>query len=461
MKVVILAGGGGTRLFPLSRESRPKQFMAIDDDRSLLVHTIERFKNICQMSDILIVTNERYRYHVKSELAACGATGAHIILEPQARNTAPAIALAATYCMDVLGCSKDEVLFVSTSDHIIRPANVFAASVEKAVKLAMSSCIVTFGVPPTYPATGFGYIEAKASYGTEGAYVAGAVKEKPDINTARRYLKKGNYYWNSGMFVFQIRCYLEEVARYEKHIASCMTDSYKEMRQRFHEMPNISIDYAIAEKSKRMVVLPLKLYWNDVGSWDAIHEVLDKDVNGNAIKGDCIALDCKNTLIMGNNRLITCVGLENIIVVETQDVILVAQKGKSQRVKDLVGELKKRGRREAVAHMTIYHPWGSYTTLGEGDGYRMKKMVINPGGTVPCHMHYNRSEHWIVASGTARFFRDGEIKILRENEGAFSPMGCLHGIENPGKIPLEVIEVQNGKYLDEDDMVIEKKVDMK
>lgn len=458
MKVVILAGGGGTRLFPLSRESRPKQFMEIDDDRSLLVHTIERFRNICPMSDILIVTNERYQYLVKSELAACDANDAHVILEPQARNTAPAIALAAAYCIDVLGCSKDEVLFVSTSDHIIRPTNVFAATVEKAVKLAEKDCIVTFGVPPTYPATGFGYIEAGETLGTDGAYRAGDIKEKPDGTTAKRYLEAGNYYWNSGMFVFPIACYFEELARYESKLFACMKDSYEMILQHFQEMPNISIDYAILEKSRRVVLLPLNLYWNDVGSWDAIHEVLDKDVDGNAIKGDCIALDCKNTLIMGNNRLITCVGLENVIVVETQDVILVAQKGKSQRVKDLVGELKKRGRREAVAHMTIYHPWGSYTTIGSGEGYRMKKMVVNPGGVVPCHLHYNRSECWIVASGTAKIYCDGDVKVLRENENVFSPMGSFHGIANPGKIPLEVIEVQNGKYLDEDDIVIDHRV---
>lgn len=456
LKVVILAGGGGTRLFPLSRESRPKQFLNIDDNKSLLVHTIERFRNICQISDIIIVTNKKYQYYVQNEAAMCGAHDAHILLEPASRNTAPAIALAARYCQDVLGCDDNEILFVSTSDHIIRPNNVFSASVEEANILAAKGNVVTFGIPPTYPATGFGYMEAVDSYPGTEAFKAGEVKEKPNLETAKKYIKAGNFYWNSGMFSFTIRCYLEELAKYHPDILTCLQENYAETIQQFLKMPNISIDYAIAEKSSRIVILPLKLYWNDVGSWDAIYDVLDKDAKGNAIKGDCIAIDCKNSLMVSNGRLITGISLENLIIVETPDLVLVSQRGTSQKVKDLVDELKKRGRKEATEHTTIYHSWGSYTLLGEGPGYRMKKMIIKPGEKVKMHLHYHRSEHWIIASGTGKVLKGDEVRLLHENDGEFCPIGVIHAIENPGKIPLEVIEVQSGRYLEVDDIRYDK-----
>lgn len=452
MKVVILAGGGGTRLFPLSRESRPKQFLNIDDNKSLLVHTIERFRNICQLSDIIIVTNKKYQYHVQNEVALCGAQDVHILLEPVPRNTAPAIALAAKYCQEVLGCDGDEVLFVSTSDHIIRPNNVFSASVEEANILAAKGNVVTFGITPTYPATGFGYLEAVTAYQDTEAFEAGEVKEKPDIETAQKYVEAGNFYWNSGMFAFTVQCYFEELEKYHSDILDYLQGSYTETVQQFLKMPNISVDYAIAEKSSRIVILPLKLYWNDVGSWDAIHDVLAKDAKGNAFKGDCIAIDCKNSLMVSNGRLITGIGLENLTIVETPDVVLVSQKGEAQKVRDLVDELKKRGRKEATEHTTLYYSWGSYTLLGEGPGYRMKKLIINPGAKVKAHLHYHRSEHWIVASGTGKVSNGDEVRLLHENEGEFCPIGVMHAIENPGKIPLEVIEVQSGRYLEADDI---------
>lgn len=454
MKVIILAGGGGTRLFPLSRESRPKQFLCIDNNDSLLVQTIKRFHNICKTSDIIVVTNQKYLYQVKSEAASCGAEDIHVISEPMPKNTAPAIALAAKYCLDVLKCDSDEVLFVSTSDHIIHPNKLFASSVEAAVALAQQSNVVTFGIVPTYPATGFGYIEAIEPYKNTEAYIAGEVKEKPDQVTAERYVKQNNFYWNSGMFAFTIQCYMEELAKYKNDIISNIKKTYQETVNTFSLMPDISIDYAIAEKTSRMVVFPLDLYWNDVGSWDAVHDVLEKDIKGNAVKGDCIALDCKNSLLLGNERLITGIGLEDIVVVDTPDVILVAHKKESQKIKDLVNDLKNRGRKEAVVHTTLYFPWGSETLLGEGKGYRMKKIIVNPQEKVSPHLHYHRTEHWVVAKGTAKIIAGDEEIILTANKGKFIPIAVPHSIENPGKIPVEIIELQSGEYLRDDDLNI-------
>ena len=451
MKVIILAGGGGTRLFPLSRTCFPKQFMKIDSDQSLLSQTVMRFMKMVNSSDIVIVTNEDYIHHVKAELADCGAMATHILLEPVARNTAPAIALAARYCMEELGSSDDEVMFISTSDHIIRPDDVFIKSVKQAIDMASQGKIVTFGITPDKPETGYGYIQTGSPCGC--GYVVESFREKPDRDTAKKYLADGNYYWNSGMFAFTIGCFMEEINAHQTDIYNLASSTVSEMKVQFENMPNISIDYAVAEKSDRVVTIPLTAYWNDIGSWDAIYDVLDKDKNGNALKGDCLPIDCTNTLILGRSRLIAGIGLEDLLVVETDDVIVVAKKGESQKVKDLVNELKDRGRREADEHTTMYRPWGSYTVLGEGPGYKMKKIMVNPGHRLSLQMHYHRSEHWIVTGGTAEVTLGDEVKLVHENESIFIPLSTKHRLENPGRIPLEIIEVQNGKYLEEDDIV--------
>jgi mannose-1-phosphate guanylyltransferase/mannose-6-phosphate isomerase len=451
MKVIILAGGGGTRLFPLSRTCFPKQFMKIDSEKSLLSQTVTRFMKMVNSSDIVIVTNQDYIHHVKAELAECGATSTRILLEPVARNTAPAIALAARYCLEELGASTDEVMFISTSDHIIRPDDVFIKSVQQALDLASQGKIVTFGIRPDKPETGYGYIQAGSPCGC--GYVVESFREKPDRGTAEKYLAAGNYYWNSGMFAFTIGCFMEELNAHQTDIYSLASSTVSEMKMQFENMPNISIDYAVAEKSDRVVTIPLTAYWNDIGSWDAIYDVLDKDKNGNALKGDCLPIDCTNTLILGRSRLIAGIGLEDLLVVETDDVIVVAKKGESQKVKDLVGELKQLGRREADEHTTMYRPWGSYTVLGEGPGYKMKKIVVNQGAQLSLQMHYHRSEHWIVTGGTAQVTLGDEVKLVHENESIFIPLSTKHRLENPGRIPLEIIEVQNGKYLEEDDIV--------
>lgn len=453
MKIIILAGGGGTRLFPLSRKCMPKQFLSIDKDISLLGETIARFKNIIRPEDILIVTNEKYVHHVKTELLNCGAEGAHIVLEPLARNTAPAIVLAAKYCLDQLGCSESEELFISTSDHIIRPALAFQNSVLQAMKFAAQNYIVTFGVQPTKPEVGFGYIETGNDLG--GAYVTKSFKEKPDMPTAQEYIAKGNYYWNSGMYAFTIGCYFQEIAKYAPEIGAQIYGTYEETVQHFMDMPDISIDYAVAEKSEVGVMIPLSLYWNDVGSWDAIYEVLEKDADGNAVKGDAITIDCKDNLIFGQSRLIAGIGLKDVMIVETDDVILVAQKGESQKVKNLVKILKQRGRKEAVEHTTLYYSWGQQQQLGEGIGYKMKKLVIRPGEGLAPKMHYHRSVHWVVTKGTAEVVIAGEQKMVHDNESVFIPKTTKYSLRNPGKISLVLIEVENGDYLEDDDIVLE------
>jgi len=451
LKIIILAGGGGTRLFPLSRTCFPKQFMKIGGDQSLLAQTVLRFMPVAKATDMVIVTNKEYIHHVKAELVACGAEGAHILLEPVGRNTAPAIALAARYCLDELGAGEDEVLFVTPSDHIIKQTELFVQAVRQAEDMAQQENIVTFGIKPDKPEIGYGYIEAGAACGS--GFMVKSFKEKPDQETAEAYVAAGTYYWNSGMFAFTIGHFMQELGTYQPEIFGLINHSYVETLAHFEDMPNISIDYAIAEKSKKVVTIPLPAYWNDIGSWDAIYDVLDKDKDGNAVKGDCIPINCTNTLMLGRSRLIAGIGLEDLLVVETDDVIVVAKKGESQKVKDLVNELKKRGRREADEHTTLYRPWGSSTVLGGGPGYKMKKIIVNPGEGLTMQMHYHRSEHWIVTGGTARVTLGDEVNMVHENESVFIPMTTKHRLENPGRIPLEIIEVQNGKYLEEDDIV--------
>jgi len=451
LKIIILAGGGGTRLFPLSRTCFPKQFMKIGGDYSLLAQTVLRFIPVTKASDMIIVTNQEYIHHVKAELVACGAEEAHILLEPVGRNTAPAIALATRYCIDELGASENEVMFVTPSDHIIRQGELFLQAVKQAEEMAKLENTVTFGITPDKPEIGYGYIEVGEATGS--GYRVKSFKEKPDQKLAEEYVAAGSYYWNSGMYAFTIGHVMQELKTYQPEIHELISHPYGDVLAKFQDMPSISIDYAIAEKSKKVVTIPLTAYWNDIGSWDAIYDVLDKDKDGNAVKGDCIPLDCTNTLMLGRSRLIAGIGLEDLLVVETDDVIVVAKKGESQKVKELVGELKKRGRREADEHTTMYRPWGSYTVLGDGPGYKMKKLVVNPGERLSLQLHYHRSEHWIVIGGTAKVTLGDEIKMVHENESVFIPMSTKHCLENPGRLPLEIIEVQNGKYLEEDDIV--------
>ncbi|WP_302969286.1 mannose-1-phosphate guanylyltransferase/mannose-6-phosphate isomerase [Megamonas funiformis] len=453
MKIVILAGGCGTRLFPLSRECYPKQFLHVIGDKSLLAQTVERFLGLVKPEDIVIVTNKKYIFHVQAELKSIDAQNAHIIVEPVGRNTAPAIALAQIYCKDKLKCNDDEVLFISPSDHLIKPIEDFQKLIMQAEQTAKLGSIVTLGIKPTKPETGYGYIEAAGNKENKSVKVL-SFKEKPDIKTAEKYLKAGNYFWNSGMFMFSIKTMQEEFKTFVPEIVEIENKGYEYTVDNFIQMPNISIDYAVAEKSQKMMMMPMQdIYWNDIGSFDAIAEVLS-DENNNAFIGDTLTDNCNNTMIIAEDRLVAGIDLNNLVIVDTPDALLVAQKGQSQKVKDVVSKLKKADRKEARENVTMYRSWGKYTLLTEGKDYRVRKVEMNPEKSLMMQMHYHRSEHLTVISGTGRITIDDKESIFTENQSTYIPMGVKHKLSNPGKIPLVIIEVQSGKYIDDDDIVI-------
>lgn len=451
MKIIILAGGGGTRLFPLSRDCYPKQFLHVIGNKSLLAQTIERFLGLVEAKDIIIVTNERYIFHVQAELKAINAQESHIITEPMGKNTAPAIALAQSYCQDVLQCDDDEILFVSPSDHLIKPIDAFQDLIRNAQDVAKDN-IVTLGIKPTKPEIGYGYIEAEKNNNLAKKVIS--FKEKPDLVTAKEYITSGNYYWNGGMFMFSIATMQAELTKYMPAIIDITQNGYQYTVDNFVNMPDISIDYAVAEKSQKMMMIPMEnVYWNDIGSFDAIAEVLsDKDKN--VFKGDILAENCTDTMIIGDNRLIAGIDLENLMIIDTPDALLVAKKGESQKVKNIVNKLKQSKRKEAKENVTMYRSWGKYTLLTESEGYRVRKIEMYPGASLTMQMHYHRSEHWTVISGTGKIIINDRESIFTENQSTYIPMGVKHKLSNPGKIPLIIIEVQSGKYINDDDIVV-------
>ncbi|WP_048098332.1 mannose-1-phosphate guanylyltransferase/mannose-6-phosphate isomerase [Archaeoglobus sulfaticallidus] len=443
MKTIILAGGRGTRLWPLSRELLPKQFIRILDNRSLFQKTVERARIFSSPEDIFIVTNREYKFRILDDLSEIGdIPKENILLEPDAKNTLPAI----YWAVKVIGDNCK--VAVLPSDHIMDSGDGYIESFKKAMKLA-DSYLITFGIKPTKPHTGYGYIKPGRNLGQ--GYEVAEFKEKPDLETAMQYVEKG-YFWNSGMFMFRTDIFLDEVQKLAPEVAEAFE---KDIEEAYRTVPEISIDYGIMEKTNRSAVVPLDTYWNDLGSFDAIYDALDKDENGNAIRkedgGDLLAMDSSNNLFIVS-RLTSAIGVEDLLVIDTDDALLIAKKGESQKVKEIYSMLKGRGDERIKVHRTAYRPWGSYTVLETGEGFKIKRITVLPSKRLSLQRHYHRSEHWVVVSGIARVVVDGKEILLRQGESTFIKAGAVHRLENPGKIPLEVIEVQIGQYLGEDDI---------
>ncbi|CAM4407818.1 mannose-1-phosphate guanylyltransferase/mannose-6-phosphate isomerase [Stenotrophomonas lactitubi] len=452
---VILSGGSGTRLWPLSREAYPKQFLPLVGDDTMLQATWKRVASIAGAAPI-VVANQEHRFMAAEQLRECKVLPQALILEPVGRNTAPAIAIAA---LQALAGGNDALLLVLPSDHVVRNEAAFHAAVKQAAVAAEAGKLVTFGIVPTAPETGYGYIKAATG---EGVRAVDRFVEKPDQATAEKYVASGEYYWNSGMFLFKASRYLKELETLQPAIlAACRAALDKAARdndfirldaEAFAASPNDSIDYAVMEKTADAAVVPLDAGWNDVGSWSALWEVSDKDSDGNACHGDVIALDCKDSYAYGS-RLIAMVGLQDVVVVETDDAVFVGHKDRVQDVKEIVGQIKRDGRSEAAAHRKVYRPWGAYDSIDNGARFQVKRITVKPGATLSLQMHHHRAEHWIVVSGTAEVTRGDEVILLSENQSTYIPLGVTHRLKNPGKLPLELIEVQSGSYLGEDDIV--------
>lgn len=452
---IILSGGSGTRLWPLSRESYPKQFLPLVGEHSMLQATWLRAAPVAGHAPI-VVANEEHRFVAAEQLQQVGAEPAAIILEPVGRNTAPAIAVAA---LEATRDSADALLLVLPSDHVITDEAAFRAVVQAAASAAEAGKLVTFGIVPTGPETGYGYIKAADG---QGLRAVERFVEKPDLETATGYVSSGQYYWNSGMFLFKASRYLQELERFQPDMLAGSRQAWQQARrdsdftrldkEAFAIVPSDSIDYAVMEKTADAVVIPLDAGWNDVGSWTALRDVSQQDGDGNAHQGDVIAIDCRNTYAYAQ-RLVALVGLDDVIVVETDDAVLVGKADRMQEVKTVVAQLKADGRSEATWHRKVYRPWGAYDSIDNGERFQVKRITVKPGGTLSLQMHHHRAEHWIVVSGTAEVTRGNEVILLSENQSTYIPLGVTHRLRNPGKLPLELIEVQSGSYLGEDDIV--------
>ncbi|CAL1241647.1 mannose-1-phosphate guanylyltransferase/mannose-6-phosphate isomerase [Candidatus Methylocalor cossyra] len=471
IRAVVLSGGSGTRLWPFSREAYPKQFLSFTEGTTLFQDTVSRIvhwqvQDAFEILPPLVVCNEMHRFLVAEQLHQAGVERGLIVLEPAGRNTAPALTLAALLALEEGG---DPILVVLPSDHYVADVEGFRQRLRDAVALAAEGGIVTFGIVPTKPETGFGYIRRGAACGNH-AFVLGGFTEKPDTLTAEEYLASGEYLWNSGIFILRAGTWLEAIDRHRPDIlracrAACDgsrrdAEFVRVDKASFLKCPSDSIDYAVMEKlageaggTPRGIVLPLDVGWSDLGSWPALAAIRPSDNDGNVMVGDVFAKDTRNSLLYSQSRFLAAVGLSDLVVIETSDAVLVAHKDCAQDVKAITDHLKRTERSEHVYHSRVHRPWGDYESIGFGSRYQVKRLTIKPGASLSLQLHHHRAEHWIVVKGTARVVRGDESFLLTENESTFIPLGVKHRLENPGAIPLEIIEVQSGSYLGEDDIV--------
>jgi mannose-1-phosphate guanylyltransferase/mannose-6-phosphate isomerase len=457
---LILSGGSGTRLWPVSRRNLPKQFLSLSGDGTLFQQTVTRTRGLPSVGAPIVVASEDHRFLAADQLLELGTTGATIVLEPVARNTAPAIALGA---LKALESDPDALLLVLPADHLIGDAESFGKAVQQALPAAREGWLLTFGIHPDRPETGFGYIRRAESIG-ENAYRVGKFVEKPDLSTAESYLKDGGYDWNSGMFMFKASRYLEELGTHAPAMLAAVREAYatghKDLdfvrvdSDAFAKVPDNSIDYAVMEKTSHAAVIPVDCAWSDIGSWSALWMSGEHDAQGNQREGDTMAIDTRNSLLRSHDRhMIATVGVEDLVIVSTPDATLVAHRSAAQDVKKVVDQLKASGRTEHSFHRVVHRPWGSYDSLEAGGRFQVKRIVVKPGASLSLQKHHHRAEHWIVVSGTAEVTCDENVFLLGENQSTYIPLGSVHRLRNPGKMPLELIEVQSGSYLGEDDIV--------
>ena len=457
---VILCGGSGTRLWPLSRTHYPKQFLRLVDEFSLLQNTLRRLEGLAGLGVAITVANENHRFLVAEQLLEIGLK-ADILLEPAARNTAPAVAAAAVHAITQGGRGNSPLLLVLPSDHAIANVAAFQNAVRAAIPHAQAGALVTFGVVPDRPETGYGYIRRGDI--VAGGYALDCFVEKPDAETAQRHLDCGGYFWNSGMFLFRADSYLAALDRFAPGIRECATAAVAGDRHdldfvrldsaAFFASPSISIDYAVMEKTDRGIVIPLDAGWNDIGAWDALAALGLADAQGNTRRGDVLSIDTHDSVLLSEGRLLATIGVSDLIVVATPDAVLVADKSQAQEVKTLVEELKRSARSETEFRHIVHRPWGSYEGVAHGPRYQVKRILVKAGASLSLQKHHHRAEHWIVVKGTALIVRGDESLLLSENQSTYIPLGVVHRLENPGRIDLEIVEVQSGSYLGEDDIV--------
>jgi len=457
---VILSGGSGSRLWPLSREHYPKPLLPLTSGRTLLQETVLRLEELPDLGNAIYVCNEEHRFLVAEQVAQLGKSPEAIILEPEGRNTAPALTLAALY---LEARDPDSLMLVMPADHVITDRPEFTRAVSKGLGPAGAGRLVTFGVVPDAPETGYGYIKRDGVIGDDGVFQIARFVEKPDLATAEHYIKEGEYYWNSGIFLMRTAHWLEEIATHRPDILTCCrqcvaggvedSDFFRVSREQFAHCPGDSIDYAVMEKTGQAAVVPFAAGWSDVGAWSSLWDVCPRDDDGNVIQGDVITHDTHNAYLVARHRCLATVGVENIIVVETADAVLVANMDKAQDVRQIVRQLKATDRDEYKVHRQVYRPWGSFEGVDAGPRFQVKRLSVKPGAQLSLQMHHHRAEHWVVVKGTARVTCGDSVFDLHENESTYIPMGEKHRLENPGDIMLEVIEIQSGSYLGEDDIV--------